>query len=319
MVLFKAPWPKSKKFEPACKFLLDYSRDLFRDNYICFREILTVFLSKYLTAEDVENPKIFLDSMNYELEHSALTLRHYEAYFSIFRSLFAQSAESAELLFSLFPTLVGTKANLFGKLVELTLMKAPPVEAFTIAATLLQCRAGTNKSISVTKPVIKNVIVTEICRWLRQYIKSVEVIEDGIMDLVTELFAIQKPQKPLARAVFQVVVQIVKRAKEKEFEKIDDFRNKCEAWFAKCKDLLGAIEYGRCSADLQMLVARQKGEKDDRRQVKHFVARKWRSPTKFINDGLRDETDSDDNFGDLEGFIVDESPTNSDDSGVVLD
>ena len=42
--------------------------------------------------------------------------------------------------------------------------------------------------------------------------------------------------------------------------------------------------------------------------MNRFSSRKWRSKTKWIDDGLKHEYDSDDNYKDLEGFIVDESP-----------
>lgn len=55
----------------------------------------------------------------------------------------------------------------------------------------------------------------------------------------------------------------------------------------------------------------KKGKKKKKKKttkLPRFVQRKWRSKSKFIDDGLKDETESDDNFADLEDFVVDESP-----------
>ena len=48
------------------------------------------------------------------------------------------------------------------------------------------------------------------------------------------------------------------------------------------------------------------------KKLPHFVPRKWRSKSRWIDEGLKEVTDSDDNFADLEDFVVENSPPQSD-------
>lgn len=56
----------------------------------------------------------------------------------------------------------------------------------------------------------------------------------------------------------------------------------------------------------------KKKKKKKDKKLPHFVPRKWRSKSRWIDEGLKEVTDSDDNFADLEDFVVENSPPQSD-------
>jgi hypothetical protein len=309
--LFNATQEMGNGYHPKCAFLLDEDRTLFDDIYVPFREELIVFLAKHVRVGDVDVQQ-FVDSMKVETLNFELTSRHCDGYLTIFESAFPVSVESSKNLFSILTSLVIDNCRMLARIVTLTLKKSPPDEAFVIANVLLNCATSDDQTVVLKGKKMALTVVTELCHWLRQFVATADEIGNPIVDFMLSLFAVRFDNRSLLRSIFSIVTQIVKvRMKDPgsggEFKRLTEFKKACEAWFTKTRRQIGVRACGQCSAGLQILVNRHQPEIEDFRLMNKFVSRKFRSRTKWIDEGLKEETDSDDNFADLEGFIVDES------------
>jgi hypothetical protein len=219
---------------------------------------------------------------------------------------FPVSPDSSEQLFSLLTTLVIRNQALVSRIVHMAFLKSPDDDALIVANVLFRSATFQEQTIVIDRPVIADQILVDVCSFLTKYFNNHAEISQLSLELAMAFFGLESLTRRLARRIFDLVMAIAKKGVQ--FEGIKEFRKSAERWMKASKTLIGPKLCGQCSASLQMLTSRDRVELEPMKSLNEFVARKWRSRTKWIDEGLRDETDSDDNFADLEGFIVEESP-----------
>jgi hypothetical protein len=190
-------------------------------------------------------------------------------------------------------------------ILRLIFKKSPDDDAFVVANAIFRS-ATTDETTILLSARLRSSALTDVCGFLCGYVASHPEMTQSVLDLVHEFFAMENISPGVANSVLRVIRAIADRGDR--FDGVSEFRKSAEKWIKSVKAITPAKERGRCSAALQMLGRRTPPEGDSLPPLNAFVSRKWRSRKKWIDDALRDESDSDDNFGDLEDFIVEQSP-----------
>lgn len=303
----------SEKYTPICKLLGELHQDIFSENYIRFREEFIVLLSKHarLTSEEVEKFAI-LDSMVEESLTFDLTSRHFDAYLTILEKTMDVSENSHAKLANVLTTLSIEDRKLLQRVIMLIFSKSPEESAFRFGIRICDTlSSSSDSSILLRNKSLKIAAAVSVCEWLGKVAGDCEDIEGLFLECFERVLEIQEANRTLCKAVLRMIDKTAKALLNREFGKARQLRTICEMWFDQWRAIAGIKECGQSSARIHMLVHKDKVDLDGERKVKRFVDRKWRSKVRWINDGLREESDSEDNFADLEDFVVDETPPES--------
>ncbi|OHT13717.1 hypothetical protein TRFO_16037 [Tritrichomonas foetus] len=321
-----------------CPFL---PSEPFENVYLSFREELTIEIAQHINI-DTENIEIdvFIESMKNETINGLLTADHCQAYLKIFKAALPLSSESANRMFDLLASLKFDSISVFSEIVELCLFKSPLDDALIICRTLLNCAKGEDDSISLkSQPLRKNTYM-KVSKYLANTIASDKRVDEEILNVLFELMTVEISSQQVCSSIFNAINSAIDVADGYYIDNFDVLKEKCDEWFSINKYNLDLKRCGRSMAKLQLInnhlqrldqgyddydsysdeddddienrenddVPKPKRKKKKIAKINKFVTRKWRSKSKWIDDALKDETDSEDNYADLEDFVVDESP-----------
>jgi hypothetical protein len=130
--------------------------------------------------------------------------------------------------------------KLIARITELTLRKSPEADAFPIAHILLTCATTEDQTA----------VIVELCRWLAWAAGQAEEIEDSIVDFLFLLGEMENSDSRLTKDVFHTVNELIQVGMKCPFERIKEFRKRCEGWLAQWRQAVGACACGNCSARL---------------------------------------------------------------------
>ena len=311
--LFNVRKPQeSSEYYPLCKRLRELPPAVFNENYIRFREEFIVLLAKHgtLTKKEVGDFHILDDMIAESLEFD-LTSRHFGAYLSILETTMDVSSDSCSKLANILTVLSIEDRKMLQRIVMLVFSKAPERDAFAFAEEICDTFSKKKSPIIFRSKATRLAAVISVCLWLGSFAEVCEDIEGEFLACFEKVLSITYANKSLCAAILRMMERTVRALLKRKFGKAKQLRQLCETWFGQWRNFAGVKACGQCSARLHMFVNKDREDLESDKTAKKFVDRKWRSRVKWINEGLRDESDSDDNFADLEDFIVDETPPES--------
>ena len=316
--------------------------------YESYKEELTYVLSLQVKDPELKaiyNNKNYFDiniiyeSLKLDLISGILSSRHFQSYLDIINMILPVCNESSNQLVNLISTIRFNNVSTFSELLCLTFSKTPAENLIALMSTFLDIAFNSNSknqllsNIFQTK-VINDALLTQISKSMDSFLLNQKQIDDNILQIIYILMDNVHQPMPL-KIVFHIISSVIKIAEKYYIDNFYQFKEKCEEWLDQNKSEVGAKNVGNYLAHLQIIESHlnhiednlsETSESDDdtddndkskislkkknHKALTPFVKRKWRSKSKWIDNALKDESYSDENFADLEDFIVDYSPPN---------
>ena len=288
-----------------------FTKEIFEPVFDLMRDELIILISKNLSL-GIVNPRLLLEVMNYEIYSERIISRqHFEAYINILSYLLKQEKETTDALWKIMQRMSFDDPLIMRGFSLLLLNKSQRDEAFSYCELLFACSKGEDDSLDLESVPIRRGLIISICKWLGELVESDKKASEDVINFLFEFFEIPEnlASKNVIHRVFTLLMTIAKNLGDKRIDNFDEFKEKTENWLNTHKKQIGAKMCGHVLALIQLHYSETKegGTKicAHSSTSSPFFQQKWRSRNKWIDQALRENsTSDDDNYADLEGFIV---------------
>lgn len=285
-----------------------------------YRESLVTLLCKENNPLKIDLQDV-LNNLEYDISNNDVSTSLLESYANLLQIHMNSNKKSVNKLLDMLRQIEFTDPVAVGSFVQLVLIKSPRDLFVELSKNIINDFASKTRSLFLrTKSSAKSIPFITMLNCLSAKIQLDKKIKTDLFDLLIEIInpAHQFAGKTVMCNIYNLLIQVVKLFKTDFPENYELFIQRSEAFAKTHARQTNPKQHGLLVALLTNYKASISGDKNKRQKDKYhslvnpYGRQKWRSTNKFIDQALREQSsDDDDNYADLEGFIVESDEENA--------
>ncbi|EAY18719.1 hypothetical protein TVAG_063240 [Trichomonas vaginalis G3] len=227
--------------------------------------------------------------------------------------------EISARLYDLIKKLEFNNTKVVSKFIELLLLKSPRDMAIQYSYEILNSWEDKGEFIVNKQKSKKSAMYVSMCKCLAARAIAEQKISDDLLDLLCEVL---EPSNIIStafvlNATLELILNFIKLLENPPPQNFEKFRNLVYSFLSRFRSEKGSKLSGYIESLLTVYVSNLNQGKLPKERKKNqtmnpYSKQRWRSRNKWIDQALREQSSSDeDNYADLEGFIVESEDENS--------